>query len=108
MFHPNLRQKVRDFYVSLLGCRSLNSPVPVLDIFEFEGGFILGVYYPEKEHVLPEEEHLKGMWLELKIENPAQMKKRLLDFGVKEVVYSDKAHFYFQAPGGQVFRFAPL
>jgi hypothetical protein len=27
--------------------------------------------------------------------------------GVKEVEYPDKSRFYFQAPGGQVFRLAP-
>ena len=31
----------------------------------------------------------------------------LVDFGVKEVEYPDKSRFYFQAPGGQVFRLVP-
>jgi hypothetical protein len=30
-----------------------------------------------------------------------------VEFGVKEVEYPDKGRFYFQAPGGQVFRLAP-
>lgn len=28
----------------------------------------------------------------------------MLKAGVTEVDYTDKTHFYFQAPGGQVFR----
>ena len=30
----------------------------------------------------------------------------LVEFGVKEVEYPDQSRFYFQAPGGQVFRLA--
>jgi hypothetical protein len=32
---------------------------------------------------------------------------RAFEFGVKEVAYPDQSRFYFQAPGGQVFRLAP-
>jgi hypothetical protein len=32
------------------------------------------------------------------------MKRKILAFGVKEIETWDKAHLYFQAPGGQVFR----
>jgi hypothetical protein len=39
---------------------------------------------------------LKYTWLEAK--------KKILAFGVKEVNSPNKAHLYFQAPGGQVFR----
>ena len=28
--------------------------------------------------------------------------------GVQEVEFEDKSRFYFQAPGGQVFRVAPM
>ena len=38
---------------------------------------------------------------------PKQVKRRLVNFGVKEVEYPDPARFYFQAPGGQTFRLAP-
>jgi hypothetical protein len=27
-----------------------------------------------------------------------------LEFGIEQVPFWDKEHFYFQAPGGQVFR----
>src|ERR1700722_2614558 len=102
-----LKEKVREFYVSVMGCTSTPSPSIDAELFEFEGGFVVGVFFSDEENILSEEDHLKGTWLEIKTEKPEQLKKRLLDFGVKEVSYLDKSLFYFQAPGGQVFRLAP-
>ena len=50
-----------------------------------------------------------GRWPHwIKSKNPEGLKKRLQEFGVREVDYPDKTRFFFQAPGGQVFRLAPL
>jgi hypothetical protein len=49
----------------------------------------------------------EAAWLEIKTSDVQAVKRRLVEFGVKEVEYSDKSRFYFQAPGGQVFRLAP-
>jgi hypothetical protein len=51
---------------------------------------------------------LKATWLEIKVEDPGVWKARLLAFGVREVAYADPTRFYFQAPGGAVFRVAPM
>jgi hypothetical protein len=48
------------------------------------------------------------MWMELKVADPEALKARLLTFGVQEVEFPDPTRFFFQAPGGQVFRVAPL
>lgn len=45
----------------------------------------------------------KSTWLELKTDNVAEMKRKILDFGVTKLDIPDN-HLYFQAPGGQVFR----
>lgn len=103
-----LKQKVRDFYIGLLGCKSLPANSPSVELFEFDNGFIFGVFFVEGRECLSEDEQLKGTWLELKAEDPEELKERLLAFGVKEIDYQDKTHFYFQAPGGQVFRVAAL
>ena len=103
-----LKEQVRKFYPQVLGCKMLPSPAPDLDLYEFEGGFVLGVFFCEDAEVLPEQEHLKATWLEIKVADPQEVKQRLLEFGVKEVDYVDKSRFFFQAPGGQVFRLAPL
>jgi len=105
--HKNLRDRVRSFYLDVLQCTTIPSPAPDLDLFQFPDSFVLGVFYCEKGDVLSEEDHLKAAWLEIKTKDVSEVKRRLIEFGVKEVEYPDKSRFYFQAPGGQVFRLAP-
>jgi hypothetical protein len=83
------------------------APLPDLDLFVFDNEFVLGVFYCEETEVLFEADHLKAAWLEIKTRNVEEVKRRLVAFGVKEVDYPDKTRFFFQAPGGQVFRLAP-
>jgi hypothetical protein len=103
-----LRSQAREFYATVLGCRPLDSPRPDLDLYEFSGGFVLGLFFTSDAETLSEAEHLKATWMELKVEDPAALKTQLLAFGVREVEYPDPTRFFFQAPGGQVFRVAPL
>ena len=105
--HKSLRERVRTLYVDILQCKPMTAPMPDLDLFVFENDFVLGVFYFEDEHLLTDAEHLNAAWLEIKAKDVAELKRRLLAFGVKEVEYPDKTRFFFQAPGGQVFRLAP-
>jgi len=102
--HSSLRERVRSFYVDALQCTTIPSPAENLDLFLFAGGFVLGVFFCDQTEVLSEEDHLKSAWLEIKANDVEEVKRRLVDFGVKEVDYPDTNRFYFQAPGGQVFR----
>lgn len=104
----SLRDRCRMFYQGLLGCRLLESPFADLDLYEFEGGFVLGIFFVRPEETLPEADYLKATWLELKVPDPEAVKARLLHFGVTPVAFPDPTRFFFQAPGGQVFRLAPL
>jgi hypothetical protein len=105
---PGLRERLREFYAGVLGCRPIAAPSPDFDLFEFAGGFVLGLFYGDAGAVLSELDQLKATWLELKAADPAKLKERLLAFGVRPVDYPDPTRFYFQAPGGQVWRVAPL
>ncbi len=104
----HLRARTRDFYAGLLQCRPLSSPRDDLDLYEFEGGFVLGLFFVDAAETLSGADCLKATWLELKVADPAAWKARLLAFGVREVEFPDPTRFFFQAPGGQVFRLAPL
>ncbi len=104
----HLRSRTREFYISVLDCRQLDSPGADLDLYEFTGGFVLGLFFTPEAEALSETDYLKGLWLELKVADPEVLKTRLLAFGVKEVEFPDPTRFFFQAPGGQVFRVAPL
>jgi hypothetical protein len=105
---PELRNRTRDFYSGLLRCKMMTSPSGDLDLYEFDDGFVLGLFFGADYPTLSEEDHLRATWMELKVDDPAGWKARLLQFGVREIHYPDATRFFFQAPGGQVFRLAPL
>ncbi|MGZ3495568.1 MAG: VOC family protein [Syntrophales bacterium] len=105
----HLRERASQFYTEILGCRKLaDIPYPNLDLYEFQGGFVLGLFFCDEVDTLSEKEQLKATWMEIKTDNPDALKQRLIDFDVHEVEFEDKSRFYFQAPGGQVFRVAPM
>jgi hypothetical protein len=104
----DLRPRTRDFYSGLLGLKRLDSPRDDLDLYEFEGGFVLGLFFAQPAEALSEADLLKATWLELKVDDTAAWTSRLKAFGVREVDFPDATRFFFQAPGGQVFRLAPL
>lgn len=69
-----------------------------------DGFFVAFLYEDDAFAELAELEWLKSTWPEIKADDVATMKQRILAFGAKEVHSRDKSHLYFQAPGGQVFR----
>jgi hypothetical protein len=103
-----LRSRARDFYSGLLECKILESPRADLDLYEFAGGEVLGFFFVAASDAPSEADYLKATWLEIKVDDPAHWKARLQAFGVKEVNFPDPTRFYFQAPGGPVFRLAPM
>jgi len=111
-----LKTRTREFYGGLLGLKSIPSPADNLDLYEFPGGFVLGLFFfDDRAELLSEQDYLKATWLELKVDDLLQWKERLQSFGVTEIAYDDPSRFaepyprfFFQAPGGQVFRLAPL
>jgi hypothetical protein len=112
----SLRGRTREFYGGLLGLKLLPSPLDILDLYEFPGKFVLGLFFSDDPgELLSEEDYVRATWLELKVDDVAQWKQRLQSFGVTEIEYDDPSRvaepyprFFFQAPGGQVFRLAPL
>ena len=57
------------------------------------------------DHAALDDSHArKGIWLEIRTDDPEALKQKILAFGVQQVEFWDNEHFYFQAPGGRVFR----
>lgn len=96
------RNRIREFYRDILGCKVVEEQN--IDLVWLGRNFHIGFLY--EDEVLQESDLLKGLWLELRVDRPAVLKKKILNYGVREIPYRDKKHFYFQAPGGQVFRLA--
>ncbi|MGE0825911.1 MAG: VOC family protein [Candidatus Binatia bacterium] len=107
------RSRVRAFYQDILGCLreshdqgvTANIP-PHLDLFHFPDGAVLGVQYVSGEgKTLTAAQQRLGCWLEIKSDDVAGLVQKLKAFGVEEITdFWDPEHFYFHAPGGQVFR----
>ena len=83
-------------------------PSDDFDLFELADGFVVGLFYGGSADVLTAEEQVQAAWLELKTDDPAALRDRLLAFGVRQIDYADKTRFYFQDPAGQVWRVAGL
>ena len=106
------RERVRAFYNTLLGCKlhssdDITEKIPEhVDIFEFPGGEMLGVQFiDDGAPALSNGDHRLAAWMEVASDDVEGLKQQLLEFGVEEITdFWDKGHFYFHAPGGQVFR----
>lgn len=101
-----LRSETRAFYEGALGT-SLKSPTPLLDVFTFDDGANIGVFYVEAEEALSPAEAKRALWLEIEVDDPAVTSKAFAKLGIHPFDYVDKEHEYFQAPGGQALRLAP-
>ena len=98
---PAERDRVRKFYQEILGCPATRESERI-DIFRLGTTFFLGVVY--SEHASTAAEARKAIWLDLRTDQPEALKAKILQFGIQEIEFWDKERFYFQAPGGQVFR----
>ncbi|MEO7041072.1 MAG: VOC family protein [Gemmatimonadaceae bacterium] len=100
---PADRGRIRAFYKDVLGC-TITRRSNEIDYFRLGDDFFFAAIYDAK--VLPAEEAVKSVWLELKSHEPATLSERIRAFGVTELDTWEKGRLYFQAPGGQVFRVA--
>jgi catechol 2,3-dioxygenase-like lactoylglutathione lyase family enzyme len=100
--HPRrLQATIRGFYRDVLGCEIVRQ-TDDKDDFRIGGEFFLAVLY-EDEAALDEASFGRATYLELKTDDVAGMRQRIVDFGVTVIDIPDP-HLYFQAPGGQAFR----
>jgi hypothetical protein len=100
-----LKQQTRALYEGVLGARVM-SPRPDTEIFKFANGSAIGVSYVDPSQALTPEQHLKAIWLEFEVKDEKTTIAKLEALEIRPFEYFDKAHKYFQAPGGQAFRHA--
>lgn len=106
---PSDRARLQTFYRDVLGCEVGKGPLHIggpgdTDLIRFPNGFSVVIHYYDS--ALHDAELKKSIWLELFTNDPAQLEQKIQAFGIQPFEYFDKDHFYFQAPGGQVFRVA--
>lgn len=95
------QELIRSFYRDVLGC-VLTKESKDVDYIKFHEGFFLAVLYRDAAPSPQDAEN--AIWLELRSDEPAALRKKIVDFGVHRIEMPGAEHLYFQAPGGQVFR----
>lgn len=106
---PSVRARLQSFYRDVLGCDVGKGPQhvggpPDTDLIRFPNGFTSVIHYYDS--ALDETDLKKSIWLELLTDDAEQLAQKIRAFGIQPFEYFDQDHFYFQAPGGQVFRVA--
>ncbi len=99
---PEARDGLIQFFTDVLGCEATM----------WRGTSILLVRFPNTNLTVdftddaPDEQQARhGAWLELKPDDPAALKQKVMAAGLPQVEYST-GRFYFQSPGGQVWGIA--
>jgi catechol 2,3-dioxygenase-like lactoylglutathione lyase family enzyme len=93
------QDRIRKFYCDVLGCK-VRVKTDEVDRFQLDDFYFCFVW---QTTALDESSFLKSIFLELMTDNTEEMRQTILAFGAKKVDVPDP-HFYFQAPGGQVFK----
>jgi hypothetical protein len=97
------RDRIREFYCDVLGGVVTKSE-PERDFVRLSGNFYIAFLYGD---VTDESEFLRSaraIWLEIKSDNEAATRSRILDSGLVRKLEVPDPHLYFQAPGGQCLR----
>ena len=98
---PERRLKAEEFFAKVLGLPETMKNANY-SCYQFPNGQTFGI--TPDDSAPTEEEYEKGIWLELTTTDFEATKKRLTEFGVREVPGGMKEAFFFNMPGGVVFR----
>ena len=93
------QDKIRRFYRDVLG-GAARVETDEVDRFQLDDVHFCFVW---QDAALDPDHFLRAIYLELATDDVEATRRRIRDFGVKVLEIPDP-HFYFQAPGGQVFK----
>jgi hypothetical protein len=102
---PGAKDQLVRCFSTVLGCGApARLPVPGLPepilAFRFPDGGSLSVEFTED--ALDERRARRGAWLEVQTDDPAALKRKILEAGLTQVPHIASDTFYFVVPGGQV------
>lgn len=96
------KDRIRRFYRDILGCE-ITRGGDQKDDFRLGENVYIAFMYENEDSVLNASEFLKAIYLELAADDVEEMRRKIVEFGVRVLEVPDP-HLCFQAPGGQVFR----
>jgi catechol 2,3-dioxygenase-like lactoylglutathione lyase family enzyme len=96
------RDRIRKFYCNVLGCK-ITRENDLKDDLRMGQNFHIAFMYGDDADESGLLRSGKSVWLEIKSDDVEEMRRKILDFGVRKLDIPDP-RLYFQAPGGQVLR----
>jgi len=104
--HSSEKERLNRLFAETLGLTVMSIPAPGADepvlLYRFGNGASISVEFTQD---VPHSGATRsGAWLELVVDDPETVMKKVLEAGMERMHFIGNDHFYFQAPGGQVFR----
>jgi len=96
------RDSIRRFYCDVLGAKITKSEEE-RDFIRLGDDFYIVFLYGDVPDASEFLRTARSVWLEIKSDNTDELRRKILDFGVRKLEMPDP-HLYFQAPGGQCLR----
>ena len=96
------RDNIRKFYCGVLGGQ-ITKAQDERDFLRLGEDFYIVFLYGDVADESEFQRTARSVWLEIKSDNVEEMRRKILDFGVRKLEVPDP-HLYFQAPGGQCLR----
>ncbi|MFA6084621.1 VOC family protein [Mucilaginibacter sp.] len=97
------RENINRFYVEILGGKLMQAD-PDRDFIRLGDDFFIAFLYGEVDDVNQLHRSARAIWLELKSDDVAATRQKILDSGLVQQLDVPDPHLYFQAPGGQCLR----
>ena len=96
------RDNIRKFYCDVLGGQ-ITKAQDERDFLRLGDDFYIVFLYGDVPDESEFQRTARSVWLEIKSDDVEEMRRKILDFGVRKLEVPDP-HLYFQAPGGQCMR----
>ena len=97
------RENINQFYAEVLGGKLMQAD-PDRDFIRLGDNFFIAFLYGNVEDAGELHRSARAIWLELKSDNVAETRQKILDSGLVDQLEIPDPHLYFQAPGGQCLR----
>jgi catechol 2,3-dioxygenase-like lactoylglutathione lyase family enzyme len=97
------RDRIRQFYCDVLG-GEVTKADPERDFIRLTGDFYVAFLYGDVAEESAFLRSARAVWLELKSDDVAATRRRILESGLVRELEVPDPHLYFQAPGGQCLR----
>lgn len=97
------RDGINQFYVNMIGGKLMQAD-PDRDFIRLGDDFFIAFLYGEVEDASEFHRSARTIWLEIKSDDVAATRKKILDSGLVQQLDIPDPHLYFQAPGGQCLR----